>query len=175
MQPGITFWRLVCGRRVVGLPVGLNLIGWPLCWFFCIWTLLGKIGVISPSRVVNVWVGIITRSEKSCIDLLIRNISIIDSSRIVIYLMHSARTEWAWFKLGAYVSNITSKASNHQLIQLLGDSINYLGGHVWRLPYFEKTLRLWCFRYGCFLSVGNLLTRIVTQVFKHSPCFIFAL
>jgi hypothetical protein len=48
--------------------------------------------MISPSRVVSVGVQIITRSRERCIDLLIRNISIIYNSRTVIYLMHSART-----------------------------------------------------------------------------------
>jgi hypothetical protein len=69
--------------------------------------------MISPSRVVSVGVQIITRSRESCIDLLIRNISIIYSSRTVIYLMYSARTKRAWFRLGVYVSSIRSKASSH--------------------------------------------------------------
>jgi hypothetical protein len=129
--------------------------------------------MISPSQVVSVGIRIITRSGEGYIDLFIRDISIIDSSRTVIYLMRSNRTEGAWFKLCAYVSYIGSKASSHQLIQLLGDSINYLGGQLCRRPYFEKILSLWCFRCQCSSSVGNLLTRIVTQVFKHSPCFIF--
>ena len=47
--------------------------------------------MISPPRVVSVGVRIITRSRESYIDLLIRNISIIDSSRTIIYLMPSAR------------------------------------------------------------------------------------
>jgi hypothetical protein len=49
--------------------------------------------MISPPRVVSVGVWIITRSGKSGIDLFIRNISIIDSSRAVIYLMCSARAK----------------------------------------------------------------------------------
>jgi hypothetical protein len=49
--------------------------------------------MISPPRVVSVGVQIITRSGESCIDLFIRDISIIDNSRTVIYLMHIARTE----------------------------------------------------------------------------------
>jgi hypothetical protein len=49
--------------------------------------------MISPPRVVSVEVWIITRSGESYIDLFIRDISIIDSNRTVIYLMHSARTE----------------------------------------------------------------------------------
>jgi hypothetical protein len=127
---------------------------------------------ISPPQVVSVGVWIITRSGESCIDLFIRDISIIDSSRTVIYLMHYARTEGAWFRLGAYVSSIRSKTS-YQLVQLLGDSINYLSGHVRRRSYFTKTLRLWRFRCGFSPSIGSLLTRIVTHVFNHSPCFIF--
>jgi hypothetical protein len=49
--------------------------------------------VISPSQVVSVGIRIITQSGESCIDLFIRDISIIDNSRAVIYLMHSARTK----------------------------------------------------------------------------------
>jgi hypothetical protein len=128
--------------------------------------------MISPPWVVSVGVWIITRSRESCIDLFIRNISIIDSSRTVIYLMHCARTERAWFRLGAYVSSIRDQTS-HQLVQLLGDSINYLSGHVHRRFYLAKTLCLWRFRCGLSPSIGSLLTRVVTQVFNHSPCFIF--
>jgi hypothetical protein len=128
--------------------------------------------MISPPRVISVGVWIITWSGESCIDLFIRDISIIDSSRTVIYLMHCDRKKGAWFRLGAYVISIRSK-TNHQLVQLLGDSINYLSVHVRRRSYFAKTLRLWRFRCGFSLFIGSLLTRIVTQVFKHSPCFIF--
>jgi hypothetical protein len=49
--------------------------------------------MISPSRVVSVGIRIITWSGEGYIDLFIRDISIIDSSRTVIYLMRSARTE----------------------------------------------------------------------------------
>jgi hypothetical protein len=66
-------------------------------------------------RIVTVGVWIITRSGESCINMFIRNISIIDSSRIVIYLMHCDRIEGAWFRLGAYLSSIRSKTS-HQLV-----------------------------------------------------------
>jgi hypothetical protein len=128
--------------------------------------------MIFPPRVVSVEVWIITRSGESCIDLFIRNINIIDSSRTVIYLMHCARTKGAWFRLGAYLSSIRSKTS-HQLVQLLGDSINYLSSHVCRRFYFAKTLCLWRFRCGLSPSIRSLLMRVVTQVFNHSPCFIF--
>ena len=82
----LLLWRLVCGSGVVRLPVGLSWIVWPWGEVFYIWTFLGEIGVISPSRVVSVGVGIITWSGESCIDLLIRNISIISNSRTVIYI-----------------------------------------------------------------------------------------
>ena len=45
--------------------------------------------MISPSRVVSVGIQIITWSGEGCIDLLIRNISIVDNSRTIIYPMHS--------------------------------------------------------------------------------------
>jgi hypothetical protein len=49
--------------------------------------------MISPPQVVSVGVRIITRSKESWINLLMRNINIISSSKTVIYLMHSTRTE----------------------------------------------------------------------------------
>jgi hypothetical protein len=60
---------------------------------FCIWTLPGEIRMISPPWVVSVGVQIITWSRESSINRLMRNISIISSSRTIIYLMHSTRTE----------------------------------------------------------------------------------
>jgi hypothetical protein len=121
----LLLWRLVCGRRLVGLLTRLSLIMHP--WGQVTWSLSlpWEVWMISPTRVISIGVQIITQTWEGCIDLLMWNIKK-KFPRVGQSFMwcNGSRTEWTWCVLCVHVSKIRRKTSHYQLSELPIDSIN---------------------------------------------------